>query len=662
MSSSPLTLIFDIYNGDEHLGKKEFSQQAIAMGSGKNAALRIENDSLNAFEVVFNVANGEVKMSDLVGQTRPLLLNGSPVRSNAVINNGDVISIGEVKLSVSFSEANAEDITQPAFANSTLADDATDPTIQVHDAPAVEKTQTLPAASKPSAPTNTIEFASEDILTEPKQDEQTPLEFLNSYSDKSDSKGKKQVLEVAQIFGKDIIDVKHFSKSSTPVTIGNDTRYCFRFASQPIAWVPKGIAKIAWLMYPFTESQEEWKTDFFVPSEGTYPLFNVKQADPVCAVRKEWTGFVEIGDLKHSFDELVAANGAEQNEKGYLIPVTDDTKIIIDTGEIQFRAQKVASSEKIPAGFGKMDWAFVAVLLLFGMVFSTFTVMMARSEPITLSTVDDAERFADAMLDVDPPEEEEVIEDMLIEEEVEEENDDAGEGEKHKDEEGKIGKEEAVVKEAKGDVVEIDQKQKDQEEADEALGMFKDALGNPGEDGLAVGAMAGDINIGGLTGAKGTQQGYGGFGQMGYGSGGGGTGDGIGMGDKGKGRGKYGTGQGGGSLGKKKKGRIGAIGGRPIVIGSLDKSLIQKVINQNISQIKYCYSRELTKNPNLSGTIKINFVIAKDGTVSKAKVKKSTMGNKKVESCIAGRFKRFKFPKPKGGGIVIVTYPFTFSS
>ena len=37
------------------------------------------------------------------------------------------------------------------------------------------------------------------------------------------------------------------------------------------------------------------------------------------------------------------------------------------------------------------------------------------------------------------------------------------------------------------------------------------------------------------------------------------------------------------------------------------------------------------------------------------------MGNASAESCIVGRFLRMQFPQPKGGGIVIVSYPFIFS-
>ena len=103
------------------------------------------------------------------------------------------------------------------------------------------------------------------------------------------------------------------------------------------------------------------------------------------------------------------------------------------------------------------------------------------------------------------------------------------------------------------------------------------------------------------------------------------------------------------------------IGGQPIIMGALDKSLIDAVIKRNMNQIRYCYQRELTKNPSLGGKIVVKFTIAKDGSVSKTSIKSSSMGNKKVESCIAGRFMQFKFPEPKGGGIVIVSYPFIFA-
>jgi hypothetical protein len=103
-------------------------------------------------------------------------------------------------------------------------------------------------------------------------------------------------------------------------------------------------------------------------------------------------------------------------------------------------------------------------------------------------------------------------------------------------------------------------------------------------------------------------------------------------------------------------------GDGPVIIGALDKALVDAVVERHMNQIKNCYQQELTKNPKLDGKVKIKFVISKNGSVARTLVESSTMNNKAVESCISGRFLRMEFPEPKGGGIVIVKYPFEFGT
>jgi outer membrane biosynthesis protein TonB len=55
------------------------------------------------------------------------------------------------------------------------------------------------------------------------------------------------------------------------------------------------------------------------------------------------------------------------------------------------------------------------------------------------------------------------------------------------------------------------------------------------------------------------------------------------------------------------------------------------------------------------------FVISRDGSVSGAQVKSSTLNDPALESCVGDVFMSMQFPKPKGGGIVIVSYPFVFA-
>ncbi len=99
-----------------------------------------------------------------------------------------------------------------------------------------------------------------------------------------------------------------------------------------------------------------------------------------------------------------------------------------------------------------------------------------------------------------------------------------------------------------------------------------------------------------------------------------------------------------------------------IILGALDKSLIDEVVQSNDSKVRFCYQSELQKDPSLGGAIKVKFVIAPDGTVNSATTESSTMGSPSVEDCINEQFMDFQFPEPKGGGIVIVNYPFVFQS
>lgn len=99
--------------------------------------------------------------------------------------------------------------------------------------------------------------------------------------------------------------------------------------------------------------------------------------------------------------------------------------------------------------------------------------------------------------------------------------------------------------------------------------------------------------------------------------------------------------------------------GNASATGDLDKEIIRKYIRQSINKIEYCYEKELVANPNLGeGTMTVKFVIGADGKVVTAAA--SGLGNAIVETCVAGVVKGISFPKPQGGGVVNVTYPFTF--
>jgi hypothetical protein len=187
---------------------------------------------------------------------------------------------------------------------------------------------------------------------------------------------------------------------------------------------------------------------------------------------------------------------------------------------------------------------------------------------------------------------------------------------------------------------------------------------------MGTGGIGGELKsaLGGVTGRNiGDRQGLGGLGTRGSGPGGGGlnmAGVGLGaLGTAGRGGGGSGDyGQSAADLGKKKDRDINIAIGRTIVRGSLPKEIIRRVINQHMAQIRYCYEKELTRSPGIFGRVSTRFVIGPNGRVQDAKVPSSTLGNAAVEQCMVQKIRTWKFPKPKGGGIVIVNYPFVLKT
>jgi Ca-activated chloride channel family protein len=97
-----------------------------------------------------------------------------------------------------------------------------------------------------------------------------------------------------------------------------------------------------------------------------------------------------------------------------------------------------------------------------------------------------------------------------------------------------------------------------------------------------------------------------------------------------------------------------------VVMGSIDKSAIQRVIKKYNPQIKAFYARLLTKDPSLAGKVVVKLTIGSKGNVIKAEIVSDTTKNKALKKFILKKVKAMKFPIPQGGGEVVVNYPFIF--
>ena len=84
------------------------------------------------------------------------------------------------------------------------------------------------------------------------------------------------------------------------------------------------------------------------------------------------------------------------------------------------------------------------------------------------------------------------------------------------------------------------------------------------------------------------------------------------------------------------------------------------MIRRHFAEIKFCYEQSLQQKPDLAGKVVVLFIIDASGSVSEANVAEATLEDPNVESCVLSRIRRWKFPEPRGGGVVSVTHPWFF--
>lgn len=93
--------------------------------------------------------------------------------------------------------------------------------------------------------------------------------------------------------------------------------------------------------------------------------------------------------------------------------------------------------------------------------------------------------------------------------------------------------------------------------------------------------------------------------------------------------------------------------------GTISPEAIRDVVRGGITEIKKCYERNLQREPELSGKVTASFTIDPTGRVIEVRVRGMRQD---LESCLESVIRTWRFPAPKGGGVVRVTYPFVFQS
>lgn len=95
------------------------------------------------------------------------------------------------------------------------------------------------------------------------------------------------------------------------------------------------------------------------------------------------------------------------------------------------------------------------------------------------------------------------------------------------------------------------------------------------------------------------------------------------------------------------------------VMGSLDRSAIQRVILSHRDALKACFDAERKVDATLlQGKWVLEWTIRPDGTVARVRVKTGQPGRQRFEACLVRVVEGLRFPSV--GGDVVVSYPFLF--
>lgn len=675
-------LSFKVYRDGELLSTESFDREIIKIGRLSSAHLRLEDEKVSRIHAVVEVsAGGEVNIIDM-GSSEGTFVNGERV-NKAPLKPGDEIRLGETRLvfqeeaasgeavADSAEDAPAEVTTEPSMSA------AEQPTEEVEE-PASDAEQGEEGAAAVASPgdedgggeTETQPFdpseevgadheqdsgdsTSDDEMSYSESEEEEvferrvalpPPRELGELDDDETVTAANWTLEVRKLWGSTVLDVKVFKPEVKEVVVG-----------------------------------EDGKANFYMPADllpaASFPVARVVGSDVMLSFSARSGGELKSRDGSVTeLSELARSSRASQDphfSDCRVIKLDEGAVATINFGNVGFRFRYVSR----PMGYlstltEHLDYTFLNTLLL---MFFAFAGMVAtfHLRPKSVETSEEElykvpDRFVQFILTRPKPQKKDLnfLEKLKADIDAKKQSS----AERYKGAEGKMGQR------GKPDTGRRSAVRAIKIEDKEVVGNrgLLAVLGAGGPQGLSTvmggTGLGGELEgaIGNMYGSQiGNSGGFGGLGLKGTGPGGGGMGNTIGvgrLGTRGRGGGKYGYGTGVSRIRKRGERNVNISVGRPVIMGSLSMEIIRRVIHSHRDQIKYCYSKELTRNPNLSGKVNIKFTISPKGYVQQASVGATTLNNATVERCMTQKIRTWKFPEPKGGGIVIVNYPFILKS
>lgn len=700
----PIPITFHIYEGDQLVRTETFAQDVIKIGKLDSSHLRIDDAAVSRMHSVIEVSGpGEVYIIDL-GSASGTIVNGQRV-NKARLESGDQLQFGSTVVVV---EVGAEMAEQPAPVPQQQAYQPQQqayqpPQAAPRSAPPIQATQqqwAQPAQQyqppQPAYPATQQQWAQPAAPQyQQPQYQQPQYQQQAAYAQAQAMGGEYSGLaaEAAADYGE---PVTYQLVPVAPPVNPADVDSAESAVEVIVMWGELSILHVEHMSPPrsfyvgeATDAKGKQVTDFLIGHESIgsdrMPVAVEQGSSVAVVIPNGATGDVTINNQRITFDELAAQGqlqacselaGASQ----YPLPAGA-------TARVQYRgftfitkpmsaARRVGVGSQANANPKDFIWTFASMAFHIGLLL-LFYFMPPRSSSLSLDLLNADSRLVKYL--IEPPEtEEQETPEWLDESKMDDEE--GGKGKRHKDEEGQMGKKDEKKTKNKFGIEGPENNEDPHMARDEAkemamnagiIGVLKASVGawnsptSPygrdtalGNDAMsALGALMGD--------QIGSNFGFGGLGLRGTGRGGGGTGEGtIGLGNIGT----IGHGAGGGEGSGYGRGAGGFHGreakvpfirsGKADVRGSLSKEVIRRIIQRHVNEVKFCYEQELNQRPDLQGRVQVKFIISPTGQVQTAALAGSTLGNPKAEQCIVEAVRRWTFPSPEGGGIVVVTYPF----
>ncbi len=704
MADANVPIKFEIYKGDQLVREEVLAQSPIKIGKLASSDLRLDDETVSRMHGVIEANGpGDVHVVDL-GSTRGTTVNGERV-TKARLQSGDEVTFGDCRVIVTFGDALSAQATPApqSWGGARPAAGGYAPPAPMAYAPPPQQ-QSYAAPSFSGAPGAGAEVEVHDgtrameVQTIFRGVVTGTRHLFNPEGKNTHSQGTSMLYAG---LGVAVVAIGMFVATAMDVgaekveyekwqAAGKESKNFHWKDRSPVsaAIVFGGMLGGAVLSYMGLKRRGRTNPNFLVGSDGdvdapvsseyvpssSHPLVAATGADYVVNVTPRMTGEVYVDNQSYQLQQFTQQRGSS-----FSLPQGGSARL--DCGETTFVVTATPRPRTLDVPFMTWRWDEQMYTVGSAVALGLFLLMIFSVPPdpksLSLDLFNSDNRFVKFL--IKPPEEkEEDIPEWL---KSKKDDQQGGKGKRHKGEEGKMGKKTSKNKEGlyglKGPKDNPDPhlaKKLAEEQAKNAgiLGVLKQTEGSHiasifGRD-TALGNDAADV-LGGLIGNQiGEAYGVGGLGLVGTGSGGGGTGEGtIGLGNlgtigKGGGGGNgSGYGRGAGGLGGRRAKAPDVIPGQANVRGSLDKEIIRRIIRRHINEVKYCYEQELTKKPDLGGRIMVQFTIAASGQVIASVLQNSTMGNARVENCTVQAVRRWEFPKPLGGGIVIVSYPFVLT-